>query len=314
MDKLPTHFISCDWGTTNFRLRVVETATLSVRASLSDGIGIKPLYAEFCRQNGLRQTEYFVRYLAEQIEKLPPVYRTGPVVVSGMASSNIGLSELPYASLPINTDGSTLTARWLNGGGRRLLLVSGVYGDDSVMRGEEVQAIGLADRMDRDGLLILPGTHSKHLLFRRGSFTAFSTYMTGELFGLLAEHSILAGSVRAGEWNMGAERAFRDGVHQGLAGELSRKLFTVRVRDIVDGRDSFDNYQYLSGLLIGEELQSVGQREDAVYLGASGPLLARYRSALEEVVSPAQLVIFEEEVFDRAVLSAHLKLLAYYAN
>ena len=314
MDKLPAHFISCDWGTTNFRLRLVETATLSVRASLTEGLGIKALYAAFRHREGVRQTEYFVRYLSRQIGKLPPRFTACPVVISGMASSNIGLCELPYAGLPIETDGGSLTARWLEGEGRKLLLVSGVYGDDSVMRGEEVQAIGLANQMDHDGLLILPGTHSKHLVYRGGSFTGFATYMTGELFGLLTEHSILAGSVRAGGWNTGAERAFRDGVHQGLAGELSRKLFTVRVRDIVDGWDRFNNYQYLSGLVIGEELKSLRQREGAVYLAASGPLLDRYRVALEEVVPTERLVIFDGEVFDRAVLSAHLKILAYYAN
>ena len=182
------------------------------------------------------------------------------------------------------------------------------------MRGEEVQAIGLAGGMDRDGLLILPGTHSKHLTYRGGSFIGFSTYMTGELFGLLAGHSILAGSVRKGEGNAEADRAFRDGVREGLAGELTRKLFTVRVRDIVDKQDAGVNYQYLSGLLIGEELKLLGRREGPVYLAASGPLLDRYRMALAEVVPSDRLIIFGEEVFDRAVLSAHLKLLAYYAH
>ena len=72
--------------------------------------------------------------------------------------------------------------------GAGILLISGIKSDLGMMRGEEVQAIGLEEQLrpHGDGVLLLPGTHSKHLTYRKEAFTALQTFMTGELFEVLS--------------------------------------------------------------------------------------------------------------------------------
>src|SRR5205085_11075608 len=119
----------------------------------------------------------------------------------GMASSSIGMKELPYADLPFLLDGHSAYSEWINGGpviANPILLISGVQHAGDVMRGEETQLTGVSsmtDAPDGDMLYIFPGTHSKHITVINNRITYFSTFMTGEVFDLLVKHSILSQAV-----------------------------------------------------------------------------------------------------------------------
>ena len=116
-----------------------------------------------------------------------------------MASANIGMCELAYAEMPLQSDGSNLLWKEIFlAPKQQLLLISGAKGKNGMMRGEEIQAIGLADQLENSGggILILPGTHSKHLRYENKAFTDLKTFMTGELFAVLCKHSILENNVK----------------------------------------------------------------------------------------------------------------------
>ncbi len=311
----PEYFLSCDWGTTNFRLRVVETRTLAVHQRVTTDQGVRSIYKSLQAASEATQFRHFAAYLLSRIEELPTEYQNYPVVASGMASSNMGILELPYAGLPFDASGESLISQWLDiGKTTRLLLISGILGNDSMMRGEEVQAIGLADRMKQDGILILPGTHSKHLRYVGNHFTAFSTYMTGEIFEVLSHYSILAGSVAAGPFDASGKQAFLEGGRQGRAGMLTGSLFSVRVRDVVHNRSPQENHYFLSGLLIGEEVRQVENEKGAVYLAASGSVLELYRLALEIDPAGERLKVFNGQSLERALLSGQSKILLQYVR
>ena len=115
-----------------------------------------------------------------------------------MASSSIGLYELDYADLPFNVNGDNLIVkRLILKNKSELLLISGVKNNDGMMRGEETQAIGFEDYLKpfNESILILPGTHSKHLEYKNGNFIDLKSFMTGELFEILSLKSILSNSV-----------------------------------------------------------------------------------------------------------------------
>lgn len=124
----------------------------------------------------------------------------------------MGMFELPYAAIPITFDGASLLWKdFALRGGRKLILVSGVRSVDGMMRGEEVQAVDLARylaEIREEGMLILPGTHSKHISFSGGRFSSFQTFMTGELFKIISEQSILSNSVVANDWFAASKKAF----------------------------------------------------------------------------------------------------------
>ncbi|WP_116127779.1 2-dehydro-3-deoxygalactonokinase [Lewinella sp. IMCC34183] len=313
----PTHFISCDWGTTNFRLRVVETGSLRTLAGWNNAQGIRTVSAEFLASGEKDRQSYYLRYLADRLSELPPAYGNLPVVASGMASSSIGMRELAYADLPIESDGRGLHGEWLSTEqGHSVLLLSGVKGSDSIMRGEEIQAVGMSDLLAPSGAgtLLLPGTHSKHLYFDGSRYTSFTTYMTGELFELLSTRSVLAASVAAGEFGDEASDAFRKGVRDGSAGKISAALFGVRVRDVLQHKSRIANYYYLSGLLVGNEVGGLRDSDGSVYLVATEPVRTLYQIALETLINVDRIRVFGAEVLERALLFGQLKLLLQYAR
>lgn len=313
MKRKPDYFISCDWGTTNFRLRVVSSITLDVAFELTGGLGIRDLNNEFLRAGTGDRYAHFARYLSGQIGRIPDEYQREPVVVSGMASANIGMVDLPYGELPITADAAGFRVEeYVLEGGQPLHIISGVKSSTGMMRGEETQALGLLELMkaDREGVLLLPGTHSKHLNYRQGAFTDFGSYMTGELFELLSSKSILSNSLRPEALDAANEGAFLSGLRAGAQDGAASHLFSIRAGDVLRQADPGKSYLQLSGLLIGDELRYLSNTNDEFcYLAGSGPLLLLYKRALQELVGPDRLTVFGAEELQRALLSGQRKIM-----
>jgi 2-dehydro-3-deoxygalactonokinase len=204
-------------------------------------------------------------------------------LVSGMAGSRQGWAEAPYVACPAGADELASHLHWIEPD--RIALVPGLcdmQGDvPDVMRGEEVQIFG-AMRLAglADGLFVLPGTHSKWAVVRGGKITGFRTFMTGEVYGLFAQHSILARTLDADAPL--DEAAFRLGLARADNGDgLLHNAFGVRALGLFGRLSQAESASYLSGLLIGEELgrQELPAGSDVIVIGAS-TLVARYALAL----------------------------------
>src|SRR5690606_16000457 len=116
-----------------------------------------------------------------------------------------------------------------------------------VMRGEEVMLLGLPAEFS--GLVIQPGTHSKHIRVDLGEISHFDTFMTGEVFDLLINHSILANSVAKPILLDINHPDFEKGFLEGFEGEFLKKIFKVRTRTLLSKKSPEDNYHFLSGLV-----------------------------------------------------------------
>ena len=310
--SLPHFFISCDWGTSNFRLKLVRTEDLSVYKESSTSDGVKVLFERFKASGEIDQKQFFSNFLVDQVNVLPNADQAGFVICSGMSSSTIGLHELPYATMPFDASGRDLNReRFSLNENFEVLLISGVKDQVNVMRGEEIQAIGMEDELRSygDGVLILPGTHSKHLNYQSRSFTGMKNYMTGELFGLLASKSILSNSVEEHQWDAKYRPAFETGLELGSSGHFSSGLLSVRGKGLLEETDSGENYYYLSGLLIGEELRYLKFRDLPVFLAAQGTIHCLYRIALEVILNHTEAVVFEPEIFERSIVIGQKKIL-----
>lgn len=217
------------------------------------------------------------------------------VVMAGMVGARGGWIEVPYVLCP--ADASALAAGMLRLDAsretsamarRELWCVPGMadrtMSAGDVMRGEETQIAGLLDVLG-DGLhtLCLPGTHSKWVQVRDGAIVRISTSMTGELYALLRTHSILGRSMPEGEAPLDAA-AFDAGLacSRDPAGGLLHDLFGVRTASLFGRFPPQALASYLSGMLIGHELQSalVGLAAP-VHLVGSQALVERYAHALQ---------------------------------
>ncbi|WP_020568210.1 2-dehydro-3-deoxygalactonokinase [Neolewinella persica] len=310
---LPTHFISCDWGTTNFRLRLVVTDSLAVLAERTTELGVRELNERFRLSGESDRCSFFVAYLRTQIAKLPSAHHGAPIVISGMASANIGMRDLAYGNLPIGAEGANFIFEDLiSWPGQQVRLISGIKSATGMMRGEETQALGLLEIMSgsKDGVLLLPGTHSKHLTFENDQFTDFTSFMTGELFEIISKKSILSNSVAPGEWNVQTGDSFREGVRQGFKNGFSSHLFAIRAGQVLRQTDVTDNFYLLSGLLIGDELAHLPHdHAQRIYLAGSGPLFRLYRNALEITGNANRLIAYDDQVISEALLAGQREIL-----
>ena len=211
-------------------------------------------------------------------------------LISGMAGSRQGWQEAPYCPCPAGFAELHQHLLWLQAG--RIALVPGLscVGTDTlhtpdVMRGEEVQIFGALQLAQRDtATLVLPGTHSKWAQVERGRVTRFSTFMTGEVYALLSQHSILSKTIDVnGAFDAAA---FLQGVDQSQSsGTVLNTLFAVRTLGLFERLPATALPSYLSGLLIGEELrsQNMPARHDPMILIGSEALTLRYTLALQHL-------------------------------
>ena len=261
-------FITADWGTTNRRAYLI-------------GAGGKCL-DEFEDDKGIMAVPEggFGTAVAGIRERLGD----RPLLLAGMVGSNRGWIEAPYVPCPAGID--ELVAKLVWAEPDRTAIVPGVSFVDSdeadVMRGEEVQLLGAfaAGIIPADGLVCHPGTHNKWARLEGGRIARFTTVMTGELFNLLKEHSILS-TMLEGDAEPGD--AFARGVRRGLEDErLPAELFKIRARVLLKQADEKDAASYASGLLLGTDVRiglGEGCEEDIVVMGR--PELTRlYAEAL----------------------------------
>ena len=130
-----------------------------------------------------------------------------------------------------------------------------------VIRGEEIQIAGaLINHADwwQASRILLPGTHSKWVTMQGGKLESFSTYMTGEIFAVLCDHSILGRLMPEEKASKEeADKAFDLGLsiaRDGGAGDLTHQLFATRTMGLTERLPKAALRSYLSGLLIGNEL------------------------------------------------------------
>ena len=264
-------WIAVDWGTTRLRAFAM-TSGGEVLAKAASGDGMAAL-----EPDGFEAA--LLSLIAPWLES-----RRTLVLAAGMVGAKQGWVEAPYRPAPVKPNEATTYVRAPAKDPRiDMRIAPGVSqsAPPDVMRGEETQIAGhLADDPNFDGVLCLPGTHTKWARISAGEIVGFKSFMTGELFALLSERSVLRHSIGEG-WD---EEAFLAAVEDGLSKPetVSSRLFGLRAADLLEGADPDACRARLSGLLIGIELAGakawwLGSR--VAIIGSEGAARP-YRSAL----------------------------------
>lgn len=263
-------FIAVDWGSSNRRAwRVVDG---KVEAEHRDSRGLKSL-----------QQDEFPAAAAELREKLGDL----PMLCAGMVGARTGWAEAPYVAAPVRMGDLITGLKWVED---RTAIVPGVRtapGDrPDVMRGEEVPVFGaLAHGLAQPGSRIAkPGTHAKWITLDGDALATFRTAMTGELFDLLQDHSLLHGMMDA---PVDDGEAFRQALADGRSAHLPTELFGVRAAVLLGTLPLADAAARVSGLLIGADVAAnAGPAGTPVTLIAGAPQNRLYGAALEAAGHP----------------------------
>jgi 2-dehydro-3-deoxygalactonokinase len=265
-------WIAVDWGTSNLRAwAMAADGGILAEAASDEGMG------------KLTRTDFepaLLRLIGPWLEAGPM-----PVVACGMVGSRQGWCEAPYRTVPCTPlDAAALVLAPTTDLRLEVRIAPGLkqVSPADVMRGEETQIAG-ALRLEPgyDGILCLPGTHSKWVQISAGEVVSFQTFMTGELFALLSEQSVLRHGMQGEGWD---DVAFDAGLSDAISRpeRIAARLFSLRAEGLVSGLGPVAARSRLSGLLIGIELAAarpywLGQR--VTLIGARN-LSAAYSRAL----------------------------------
>ncbi|MDJ1159167.1 2-dehydro-3-deoxygalactonokinase [Chelatococcus sp. SYSU_G07232] len=291
--------IGLDWGTTSLRAYLIGTdgAVLDRRASARGILAVE----------GRAFPAVFAETVGDWVKAHPRL----PVLASGMIGSRQGWREAPYCPCPAglaDVAAAGVDVAVPDHGSLRILPGldwRDAAGVPDVMRGEEVQIFGALGEAEGERLVVLPGTHSKWVRVANGRVTAFRTFMTGELFAVLRDHSILG---RLAEGGVDDAEAFARGLAMAEdmdgQGGLLHRLFSARTLPLFGEFPQTATPSYLSGLLIGAEIvgalawcRAMGLEPEARPLTVvAGEALAGHyaaalaRFSLESRVAPADIV------------------------
>ena len=301
-------FISCDWGTTNLRLRYVEESG-HVISSIESPDGILKTFENW-KASSEERDSYYLRVIQKELKKLKAPIGL-PVVISGMVGSNLGLKELPYVQLPFQLNGEDVIVEKLEESECDYYLISGVRSENDIMRGEETQLVGLNHMGVSDNWVIIPGTHSKHCKIKERTLLDLRTYMTGEIFSLLLNHSSLKNTLAQPEDTGNQhERSFLKGLDDSQDSDLLNQIFSPRVDFVLGRRSKEENSAYLSGLLIGSELNSIAKSADSITILSDDELGKFYQKTLNRLgFLNIQMTSVEEATItgQAAILNYHKK-------
>ncbi|KEP70576.1 2-keto-3-deoxy-galactonokinase [Thioclava dalianensis] len=256
-------WIAADWGTTYLRVWAMRGTDVLDHRSVRKGMGVV-------------RPEEFGAVLEETIAGWGPA----PVMACGMVGSRQGWAEAPYVAAPCAAKPQLV--RVPDHAARAVYIACGIRQDSppDVMRGEETQIAGLlAFEPDFAGVVCLPGTHTKWVGVAQGQITGFRSCMTGEIFDLLSNQSVLRHTLSAQADDMDAFDAAVAEALDDPAGAYGA-LFALRAGGLLHDLSPREAASRLSGLLIGWELAATrsfwtGARVALIGSATLSPLYAR---------------------------------------
>jgi 2-dehydro-3-deoxygalactonokinase len=299
------HCIALDWGTSSLRAYVL-------------GFDAEVL-AEHRSDLGILKAQDFPKTLANLCEPWDKLYGKLPCLASGMIGSKQGWIDAGYLATPCGFDSIAAAAKDIsNLAGRKLWIMPGLRHIDAatqtsdVMRGEETQVFGAGIE---NGIVVLPGTHSKWVKVVDSKIVAFKTFMTGEAYSLFRHQSILAKLMPMENSSMLNTEAFVMGVRRSLSApsELLHHLFNVRTHGLFNELSADAQADFLSGVLIGSEVAGgrglfIEAQENIALIGEVA-LLERYRIALDCAGLHSRVVETKTPVAARGLFEVSKRLL-----
>jgi 2-dehydro-3-deoxygalactonokinase len=294
-------WIAVDWGTSNLRVwglnadgQVVAEKSSDQGMAKLDRSGFEPALLALTND-----------WLAQD--------RQTPVVCCGMVGARQGWIEVPYRQVPCKPFHCDMLGRPDTRDPRlRVFILSGlkqIEPTPDVMRGEETQIAGiLSEDPQFEGVLCLPGTHTKWVRIQAGDIVRFRTFMTGELFELLSAHSVLRHSLD-GQGSDRVEFAASIEAMDAEAAQLASRLFSIRAQSLVSVLSPATAKARLSGLLIGAELAAVKDDwfDRALTIVGNGPQAELYAEGLR-VLGQAPRVVDASHVTLIGLKSAYLQI------
>lgn len=282
-----------DCGTTNLRVTLLDEKRQRLDAVKTEG-GVR--HTAIDGHNGrlramLRESMQTVLarngYAAQDVTRC---------VAYGMITSALGLAEIPHVPAPAGADelrAAMQTRTFEDVAPFPITFIPGVrnfdgpvsldnFSEMDMMRGEEVEAIGLHKLLSPRGaaMLVLPGTHNKFVsMDAQGRILGCMTSISGELLDAMTHHTILSDAV-GGSFLSAQEydtQYVQAGARECAVSGLGRAAFAGRILRTLGQEEPAQIRSYLLGAALALDVQAmqafVGEREDVeAYIAGKPPL------------------------------------------
>lgn len=261
-------YITIDGGTTNTRIRLLKEQNVIDEILLDTGAGSGTEMLKNAIKDGLS------KLCAKQAEEFS---RAECILASGMLTSELGIYPLEHIKAPAGIrelHNSMAEAKIKDLSDKCFYFIRGVKTDGKIlenidmMRGEETELIGLAEKIIPDCIYILPGSHSKIIeTDHMGRITDFSTMLTGEMIASLSQNTILKNSFDLKNVTLNEEFLIKGFEYCKING-INKSLFKVRVIKNMLLSTADEAYSFFMGAVLhGEITHIINKNPKTVIVG-----------------------------------------------
>ena len=243
-----------DWGTTNFRAYKYNLVSNKLVSKIENNKGIL----------SVKNKSQYIQILKQTLQKLNLSNKTS-ILMAGMIGSKKGLFEASYVNTPTSLKNLASKILYKRISNLHLMIIPGLvfkknnYYD--VVRGEETLAMGTIEKLKNNEscYLCCPGTHSKWIMINNNKIKSFSTFMTGDLYSAICSNTILKQSLtkNGGQFSKSFYNKGLNFIHKNKEISISNILFKIRTMDLFNQNKSFERSSFLSGLIIGIEMNEI---------------------------------------------------------
>lgn len=263
--------VTIDSGTTNTRVRLWQNNIVIAQAS--EPVGVRDTAITGSKEK-LSQA---VKRCLENVlaEKGIITYDNNIIIVaSGMVTSNIGLYEVPHLVTPVsreqlaNSMVKQILPEIIN---HPIWFIPGIKNDVTeinldncelmdVMRGEEIEAIGVLSLLDLHGpaLIILPGSHSKFVKINQNNeIISSATTLAGEFIDIITQQTILSSSLNHQFASSIEEEYLLKGAQYCQKVGITRSCFSIRILDLFSQLTINQKANFLLGIVLYSDIQAI---------------------------------------------------------
>lgn len=264
------YIITLDTGTTNTRVTLWENQEVIDKVSREVGVRNTAIDGNNSKlKNAVKEAIFEI--LDNNHLRLNEVNK---ILASGMITSNVGLVEVPHLWAPAGIEdlANGMVSHYISDVvDKEIWFIPGVKNNIrkvtlenceamDIMRGEEVETIGLIEHLNVKGpvLVILPGSHSKFVsVDKEGKITGCLTSLSGELISVITNNTIIASSLEHSLASEFSRKMVLEGYKNGEKVGLSRTIFSVRILDQFTDLSINDKANFLLGAVLSADLKAI---------------------------------------------------------
>ncbi|WP_161993071.1 MULTISPECIES: 2-dehydro-3-deoxygalactonokinase [Sediminibacillus] len=313
------HRIFIDTGTTNSRIRLLDSRNGKIMDTYKLAIGVKNAAVAGTNQILKEKLADGIKQLLENNQLQAADIRF--IAASGMITSGLGLHEVPHVEAPATLSEVASNAEikqekcflsiptvYIPGMKNRIDGLADIN-DYDVMRGEEVETYGLLQQIlpEGKGLMILPGSHTKYVFVEEEqTIRSCMSTLGGEMLQAISEHTILAGSLDSQLIKTVDAEALEKGFQAASTYGLTRSLYQVRLLDLFSEWTINQRANYLVGAVLYEDMKSLQtivlekSQLDWVIVGGSDPLRKAFSQLLNTHFTDWHVMEATDEQVDRS--------------